>query len=573
MSEQETNGPVPLPKSRLSGYLTSVGGYGWRHVFLHTIRRYPLQLLSLFVTGVSAMALELVGFGLVILSVSALEREPGTQPSGLEKYVQFEGGSLVLVVVLFVSAMAASAILHFLNGWLTAYYRRKTFEDVMADTVETLRDRPDDAFVYESGIRGLSRVLRRDCRYLSRSITDAMKLPVPFLILVSTVIAGLMFFPYFSLVVLGLLALMLPFHILVGFWGGKVTDQLLKSASAKSAADQSVIDAVFLSPYAGTQEDEHAGSLGRAHSESEKVQPFLRAYEKRIRTIPASLLISRITFLVVLLILGVLGAKAYQAGSISLSEILTFLVGLRLAMTSMSELAAGVTNIISFSPLISGLADFLNSSRKHHEGLPTLTLVSEPPNQNSGLFLISDAPFSWEVASSITARISGPGRDVQIITGDYGNLPPHMKLAHIKRRLGPAWNALSNSLRDKIRKVCFDKSSTDEVGKSASALIDLCSPDQEVDLYWSSSTFSALSAEDRAQLLAWLSTTRLIVVYPKVPKRVPRLKNFGVWTLQSQKIQLHCAAEDFDKNRDTILKFVETSAPIGNIVDDVEDIA
>lgn len=538
-------------------FLKSSGGYGWRHVFPHTAKTYPGALLLLFVTSVLAMALEIAGFSIVIFNISALEQAPITMPFGMEKLVPLISDAPAITIAVFVTAMAASALLHFLNGCLLAHYRRTSFEDVMTATINNLSKRPDDQFVFETGLRALPRILRRDCRYLSRSITAAMRLPAPLAILLSASVAGAIHYPYFTLIVVCILAVILPLHLLIGFWGGKVTDQLLKAGAAKSRADQKVIDSIFLSPYASAAADDGKEDVGRAHATSPIVQPFLRAYEKRIRTVPASMLLSRLSFLTVILFLGIFAARAYTLGNLSVAQILVFFIGLRFSMTALSELAAEVTNIISYSPLMSTLSNFLNGAQKPDSALFTCTLDGDVPTSESHLHLVSSMPLLKDVASAITSAISTSERPVQIVSGDYESLPDHMKIAHIKRKLGPLWEELSTQMRDSLRAVSSQKENVNPPAKSISALIDICDPEEPLDLYWPSASYNSIEPSDRNVLQTWLKNTRIIVVHTALPKRIPRNANGQVWTLQTHDLKYHCSANEFAAKRSEIRTYIE----------------
>jgi hypothetical protein len=120
--------------------------------------------------------------------------------------------------------------------------------------------------------------------------------------------------------------------------------------------------------------------------------------------------------------------------------------------------------------------------------------------------------------------------------------------------------------------VCEDHSKQDPVGKSIAALVDLCMSDRKLDLFWSSASFNSIASDDRQELISWLGDSRLIIVYPRVPKRMPRINGFEIWTLTRQELKFHCLADDFDAKRSEIMKLYEEPSKFDVIIDEMDEL-
>lgn len=529
--------------------------FGWLLILRRAFWRYPKSALALLGTGLLGTVLETLAFAIAIICIQVLQQQDSVTYFGFTVPSPLSTDTLLVCSSLFAGFMLLSALTYFSNGLLLARLRRRTFRDMITMSLEKFVEKPGDSFTTSQSPKMLSRVLRRDCRYVSKATTDGLGLPKPVMVILVTLVLGSIYYTEVTIAILVILLASVPLHIVVSNWGARNMSRLIDSGSVKSRADGIAIESLVFSPFKLSQKDSQR--YAREHADSDAVQGFLKAYQGRVALVPTSVLVSRLTHLAIFLVVGILMAVQWQSDGLDLAGLAILLVGIRFAAAATSEIAQIITVISSYAPLTNGLLSFV--STKQSEQPERLAEVPDHGSEEDAkplplrMFLISDAIISWPLAEQVSRLQGEHVYRPQIISGSFQAVPEGYDFELIKKALDEEWANLSEPVKQKIQQLIDGESRDDLVANSLVALKLLVALDDPTAVFWDSKSFVRLTPADRRIVMRSLANVPVTVVYNNVPKRIPKETTFKVWTLLQNELKFSCKARYFIENRAEIL--------------------
>ncbi len=549
---------------------TKSSALGWALTLKRAFFWYPGSALALLVSGLIGTVLETTAFAVAIICIQVLQSQESVTYFGFTLEYPLSTNVLIGCGLVFSGFMLMSALMHYFNGILLARTRRKTFRDMIVTSLEKFAQSPGSSFVTSQNSKALSRVLRRDCRYVSKATTDGLGLPRPLIVLTVAIVLGIIYYPEITLTILGILALSLPLHIAVGHWGARNMSRLLNSGANKSRADGEAIDSLMLSPFrlSSTASEQ----LAKDHADGREVQDFLLAYQSRVALVPTSMLISRLSYLAIFMAVGLVLALQWQNGELNFASIAILLIGIRFAAAASSELAQIITVISSYSPLIKGLLTFVSEPGTHpNAGFETVSELSlnagraQLPNR---VFLIGDGALTWSLADYVSTFQDSDACEPQIISGEFSEIPSMYDLEPVRLAIKMEWKTLSDPTKTKVLQTLDGELVGDRVANSLIALKLLTNKDHPTALFWENRAFTELPSNDKRVILRSLLNTAVTVVYSSVPKRLPKVPGFDVWTLINGSLSFGCEADQYPDKREA---FIEAFANAKKARDDAMD--
>ncbi len=529
--------------------------FGWIVTIRRAFSRYPKSALTLLGTGLLGSILEMLAFAIAVICIQVMQRQEAVTYFNFSLPYPLSLDTLIICSALFGGFMLLSALSYFYNGILLAKLRRRTFRDMIALSLEKFVEKPGDNFVTSQSSKMISRVLRRDCRYVSKATTDGLGLPKPIIVLTITFVLGFMYFTEVTSAIVIILLASVPLHIIVSNWGARNMSRLIDSGAVKSKADGVAIETLVFSPF--KLGPEAAKRYASKHADSDEVQGFLRAYQGRVALVPTSVLVSRFTHLAIFLSVGVIMAIQWQRDGIDLAGIAILLIGIRFAAAATSEIAQIITVISSYSPLTNGLLSFVWSQQdggsERLVELPVRAPGDDAMRLPLRIFLISDSMVSWPLAEQVSSLQGKQGYRPQIISGSFETVPVGHDVDVVRTALENEWANLSDALKLKVHQKLNGERMDDLTANSLIALKLLVARDQPTAVFWESKSFVGLSPADRRTVMRSLSNVPVTVVYNGVPKRIPNIATFQVWTLLNGELNHSCKAKNFLETRSEIL--------------------
>lgn len=496
---------------------------GWLRSFSIAFKDYPKTAFTLFALGVIATGLDFISFGVILAGLELFKADGEIILFGVTLSGPITQTLIIKGILIFGILRLLTSLAYYCSMRLAAKTRRRTFRDFIAEAMTRIKSRPNHPYVQDVTTRELSRTLRRECRYASRAITDALLLPRPVLIIAVMTIVGLVYQPLLFLSLAVILLISLPFHALVARWGTRVMGDLLTTGAAKSQKDKDVIDDLLRSPFADSLDGKTAG---QKHADSPEVSAFLKAYESRATLTPVSQLVSSLTFLSIFMVLGAIVLSQFSKNELDLVMITAIIIAIRFASSAILDIASNITVIASYSPLISDFLDFLRND-SHENNLAELSLQGAPFLSNKTC-LISSRQVTISRANEISKLWRKPLRNNHFIHGRFAEWPEFTR-ADVMRGFEWSWKDMSQNLRAQIEASIDDISLATE---PAAAIIATWLNTQESrakNIFWDSRSFSQITGPDRIVIMNWLKKIRLVVHYASVPRGVPMIDGMIVW--------------------------------------------
>ena len=530
---------------------------GWLRSFSIAFKDYPKTGFALFALGVFATALDVISFGVILAGLELFKADGQVNWFGVTLSGPITQPLIIKGIVIFGVLRLFTSLAYYSSMRLAAKTRRRTFRNFIAEAMTRIKSNPDHPYVQSVTTRELSRTLRRECRYASRAITDALLLPRPVIIIAVMTIVGLIYQPviFFSLAVILLISL--PFHMFVARWGTKVMGDLLTTGAAKSQKDKDVIDDLLRSPFADRL---HGQTAGQKHANSPEVSAFLKAYESRATLTPASQLVSSLTFLAIFMVLGAIIVSQYSKNEFDFVMITAIIIAIRFASSAILDIASNITVIASYSPLISDFLDFLRNDNREIE--PIELLLEGAPFLSNKICLISNRQVTISHANEISKLWRKPIRDNHFIHGRFTEWPEFAR-ADVMRGFEWSWKDMSPNLRTQIETAIDDISLATE---PAAAIIATWLKTQESrakNIFWDSRSFSQITGPDRLVIMNWLKKIRLVVHYASVPRGVPIIDDMVIWAERDNTFYKLGSPTAFKTCRDAIIAFMEGDPNMG----------
>jgi len=538
---------------------------GWGRVFKLGVFGYPILTFILFLTGLISTILEIASFGVLVIGIKLLGDNSvidffGYQLAGPLSVDQIITGLIIFTALQFLSITGIYGL-----AFITARIRRNTFKDLIETSLNKFVSNPDHPFLIKLGLRGLPRILRRETRYASRSISSAMQLPMPVLTLAIIVITGIYLYPIPVGIALTLLLVSLPFHYLMSKWGSNMMSKMLNTGSIKSRLDKEVIEKLFSSPF--QNKEKSVKSMGYTHANSTPVKDFLEAYVSRVKLGPISQIITKVTFVAIFCSVGIILLRQYINEEIDLASITILIFGARLFNTSFATMAQSVTVIASYHPLTSDFLEFIYGDAEkslkydynidnHEKYLPNRTI------------LIANIEPNWHAAQQISLLWRKPKRPLQIITGRYGNLPKNIDPLSVQEALNTIWSGLSKNVKNKIGYALDRGANASEEALALIALWYTSLEQPKSNIVWDSRSFTRLAIPDRDLIINWIRNRRLIVYYVNPPKGVPLLEQFSVWVMIEQNFKRICEPKQYREKQAEIVTLLNNAS--NNTLEDIE---
>jgi len=524
---------------------------GWLRSFSIAFRDYKGTAIVLFLLGLCATFLDVISFGVILAALELFK--PNGEINILNHTISGPLNQALIIkgVLIFGFLRLLTSLAYFYSQILTAKARRRTFRDFIAEAMVRIKSQPDHTYVKSVTTRELSRILRRECRYASRAITDTLLLPRPVLIIVIMTIIGLIYQPIIFLSLAAILTISLPFHAFVARWGTRVMENLLTTGANKSKKDKDVIDDLLRSPFAANL-NEKGGREN--HADSLEVSKFLDAYENRAKLIPASQLVSSMTFLAIFMFLGAVILSRFTAGTLDIVAITAILIGIRFASSAILDIASNITVIASYSPLISDFLDFLRNDKYISEP-DEISLIGASYISNRTC-LISPKQVTIVRANQISKLWRKPIRDNHFIHGRFSEWLEFSE-AEVMRAFEWSWKDLSPNLRAQIETAIDDISNATEPAAALIAAWLNTQDSRSKNIFWDSRSFSQISSADRIIVMNWLKKIRLVVHYGGMPRNVPLIDGLIVWVEKDDTFYKIGNATEFKNNRESIEAFFD----------------
>ena len=524
---------------------------GWLRSFSIAFKDYPKTAVALFTLGVIATALDVISFGVILAGLELFKADGEVKLFGLTISGPLTQPLIVKGVLIFGALRLLTSLAYYYGMVLAAKTRRRTFRDFIAEAMSRIKSMPNHPYVQGVTTRELSRSLRRECRYASRAITDALLLPRPVLIIIVMTIAGLIYQPIIFLSLSVILLVSLPFHALVARWGTKVMEDLLTTGAVKSQKDKDVIDDLLRSPFADSL---NGTTAGQKHADSPEVSAFLKAYESRATLTPASQFVSSLTFLAIFMVLGAIILSQYSKNELDLVIITAIIIAIRFASSAILDIASNITVIASYSPLISDFLDFLRND--NHETVPEKLLLEGAPFLSNKTCLISNRQVTISRADSISRLWRKPLRDNHFIHGRFTEWREFTE-EDVIRAFEWSWKDMSVNLRAQIEAAIDDIGAATEPAAALMATWLNTQESRAKNIFWDSRSFSQITGADRVIIMKWLKKIRLVVHYESVPRGVPIIDDMVIWAERDNTFYKLGSPTAFKACRDAITAFME----------------
>jgi len=523
---------------------------GWLRSFSIAFKDYPMIATALFALGVIATALDVISFGVILAGLELFKADGEVSLFGVRLSGPLTQPLIIKGILIFGALRLLTSLTYYYAMVLAAKTRRITFRDFIAEAMTRIKSVPHHPYVQDVTPRELSRSLRRECRYASRAITDALLLPRPIVIIIVMILLGLIYQPMILLSLSLILLVSLPFHALVARWGTKVMGNLLSTGATKSQKDKEVIDDLLRSPFAANL---HGKSAAEKHADGPEVSAFLRAYESRAKLTPSSQLVSSLTFLAIFMALGAIVLTQFAKGDVDLVVITAIIIAIRFASSAILDIASNVTVIASYSPLISDFLDFLRNENR--EAASTVLTLEGAPFLSNRTCLITDRQVTISRAEDISKLWRKPLRDNHFIHGRFAEWPEFTE-EDVMRAFEWSWKDMSQNLRAQI------ETAIDDIGgatEPAAALIATWLNTQDSrakNIFWDSRSFSQITGADRIVIMNWLKKIRLVVHYAAVPRGVPIVDGMIVWAERDNTLYKLGSPTAFKDCRGAIISFM-----------------
>lgn len=512
-------------------------GGGWRKAFRLAISRYKGAGIVLFATGFSGTILEVIAYGSLLSAISTLESGSDGpipfMPAGLLSGVPEVG--IVGIASAFLLLMLFSALLYYFNGRLVARYRRESFRDMIKRTIVQIDRFPDAEYVTTLGTRGLGRALRRECRYVSRAVTDILTLPRQAVTLLAIVVLGARYYPIVVAIAVAIASLSLPFHIAVGRWGSQTMAKLIRKGAAKSEADRRVIETLRF-PTNFTNDAQNSEKLAADHADGDVVSGFLDTYRDRMLLSPISQFVSRMMAFLIVTGVGFYIGVRWESGSFTLAEIVLVIIAFRMAATSLSSLIQGVVVVASYSPIINGILDFLYLDKRPHQSKlgPAALKTEDGKPLPKRFFWIGGSELNQSIVRRINALWVEDDADVFVIAGS-ASAAPHLRpidMSALENWLQGYGAAFSPELKAQLQSAASGTEGATDAGRAMLAYWQCAAHKTPfVHLFWDSKSFMNLAQGDRSLLLGMLGDHRLCVFHVSTPKRLSPMLDGNIFRL------------------------------------------
>ncbi|MBR9824345.1 MAG: ABC transporter ATP-binding protein [Alphaproteobacteria bacterium] len=508
---------------------------GWRRVFLLAIERYKGAGLALFITGILATLFEVAAYGTLLGVISNIDTS-SSATSGFPALPLPNIGlsNIVIAAAAFLLFMAASALLYYAQGIQLARYRRISFSDMIESTLAKLIRFPDSYYPLSLGKRGMARALRRECRYVSRAVTDVLMLPQPAIVLLTTLTLGILFYPEIVGIAALLALLSVPLHIAVGQWGSQTMRSLIERGAAKSEADRQKVEKLLLSMDLHNREDSMQAAA-QEHVADERVSSFLNAYGRRMMLSPVSLLVSRLSALLIISAVGLYITQQHLEGQFNLAEIALVIIGFRMASGALSQLTQSIVVIASYSPLIGHLLDFLyqrdSSSLTNLSSIPLIPEDGQPLPRR--FFWIGGPDIERSIVLRINSVLSTSQNQPAIISSQTAEPVGDSDTNELRDWLEAGTLPFSKDLINEVLDACSSGMAASDRGCAMLSFWQIHKKSPQANLFWDSKSFVNLGRDNQEAVLERLNERSLCVYHVSIPKRLSSFLDGNIFRLDN----------------------------------------
>ena len=323
----------------------------WLHVAREAYFNSRGKALIVLVVSLLNTLSQLLAVSVVVGVAQALSRDGAVSLFGLELQINISEGNAYLAVLAVVASLAAATLFQTLIALLTARYRREFFADSIRLLLSRLKTLSNTGSDTPMQTRLLARLLRRECRYLSRSYVAALSIIPSIMTFIGIAAFAVWNFPNYALWLAVALAATAPVHLGLTIWGANVSDDLVVNAQRKAKADEKILTSITASsPYAQIDD-----SLIEDHVVQPEVADFLNTYQNRMRFGAYSMLISSLTGTIVLGVVIFLFVRSYLQGSFDAAGAVFVIIAMRLLVTTAGVIATGLSLIGSYQPFVQEL--------------------------------------------------------------------------------------------------------------------------------------------------------------------------------------------------------------------------
>lgn len=551
-----------------SGAYQKAIGSLWGHVVSKAIGASPRRvLIVLAISSVSAFV-QVAAFAL-LLSIAEMISQGGPLQTPFGTKVEATREAIGLGVVAVGLSLLIAALAKFCLTWITANYRKRFFGELISKLLFKLKELRAEGAPIAADDRTLARMMKRECRYLSRSYVTALQALSPLVILLAVLVFSLFENPAITSVVILGIALAAPLHLKLTSWGAGVSDELMMASREKAQADQAIVDSIVRAPNFSRRSPEELV----AYTSSPAVDGFLEAYRNRMRVGALSQFLSSGVGVIVMGAVLLLFAEGYLRGFLDLTDAVFLLVLFRLLLTNAASLAQSLTLIGSYEPFVRGLLEVLS-----HEPARVHQRRRKTPPASQHCIVLSPSRLSVFEANRLVRELwrRPPPSTVPFVTGDYG-----LSSKNPKEALGvPAGTGIAQILGTTLGL------SDDETEKLSAFLSrETVEPDDWLELPDSMKFslafqaacrrplgiivvdgpgFNLLSPSLRRGLLETAGARRLVLVFPSVPKRVGLAGDTEIFIAEPDELRAVGTLKGLTAQRDELqaqLKQLQVTTP------------
>ncbi len=533
----------------------------WWHVarvsFVENWRRSALVLGLSIVNTVAQLA----AFAVVILVAQALTRDGIVELLGVSATLPLDRPTLLTLVGGVAAALLTAAIIQYQVALLTAQYRRTFFAELIKSLLGALQGMRQDGRGVSFDHSMFGRMMRRECRYLSRAYVAAISAIPPGVMLIGVCVFSLSSFPFFTGFLILVILLAIPFHIAVTTWGAGVSTELVRGAQRKARADDAMIARIIAHPLPTefTEDD------FERHVNSDDVRMFLDAYRDRMRLGASSQLISGITTAIALASVVLIFSEGFVRGVLDVSVAIFVVIAFRLLLSNAAAIAQSFAVVGSFQPFVQALIDVLDSS----QNAPSARLFSQPP-EGSVVIVFDPNPLSLLIAwqlhldfrptkSQLPAKIVLSNYELRGATPTESlELPDYWDIDDIVGWLPEISDANRSALKDYLSQPTATPAAWANLPDAVRTIFSFKSAMEEdgASIIAAGSALSLLTAAERKALLEKNGRRLLVATYQNAPKRIPFSGDINMYVCRNNELVFAGDVQDFNTKREMILRMV-----------------
>jgi len=364
----------------------------WGHVASEAYRRGWARALSMLALALLNTATQLMTIAIILGVVQSLSSDGVVEFFGHQFLIPMNRDSLYWAVAAVIGSLLLAAVIQYAVGLLKAHYRRAYFAQAIRRLLSALDRMCKNGSATGFHPKFFGRMMRRECRYVSRSYVEALGIIPPTVTFAGIFVFAALNFPTYAGLLAFVLVLSAPMHLWLTTWGAGVSRNLLRSGQRKARADQAMIARMTSHPYA----QDFSEADFEAHVVSPDVAGFLDAYKNRMRIGILSQLASALAGVLMLTVVIIVFVEGYLRQTLDLSGAVFVVLALRMLLGSAAAVAQGFAMVGSYQPFMESLLKVFEN-----DGRATTPRTLTHPAEGSVVAVFDPAPLSMVSARQL----------------------------------------------------------------------------------------------------------------------------------------------------------------------------